>query len=83
VFSQSFRSAIRTGLVDGRSFSFSEDQFVRGVLPILDVVRKTGAKTLAEIAGALNDRGVRSASGGQWHRSAVLNLLARAQSCEA
>jgi hypothetical protein len=37
---------------------------------------------LAQIADALNQRGVRSASGGVWHRSAVRNLLARAQTCE-
>ena len=58
------------------------DQFVRGVLPILDAVRRTGAASLADIATALNERGVRSASGGIWHRSAVRNLLARAQPYE-
>jgi DNA invertase Pin-like site-specific DNA recombinase len=58
------------------------DEFVRGVLPILDAVRNSGAESLAEIADALNSRGVRSACGGRWHRSAVRNLLARAQ-CEA
>lgn len=58
------------------------DQFVRGVLPILDAVLRSGAETLAEIAAALNHRGVRSASGGKGHRSAVRNPLARAHSCE-
>ena len=61
----------------------SADQFAAAVLPILDAVRRSGAQSLAEIAEALNDRGVRSASGGIWHRSAVRNLLARAQSCDA
>jgi DNA invertase Pin-like site-specific DNA recombinase len=59
------------------------DAFVAGVLPTLLAVRKAGAKTLAEIAEALNERGVGSAGGGKWHRSAVRNLLTRAQSCEA
>ena len=54
----------------------SANQFAAGVLPILDAVRRSGAQSLAEIAEALNDRGVRSASGGEWHRSAVRNLLA-------
>jgi DNA invertase Pin-like site-specific DNA recombinase len=58
------------------------DRFVRGVLPTLDAVRKSGAMSLAEITNALNGRGVRSASGGRWHRSSVRNLLVRAQSCE-
>ena len=57
-------------------------EFAAGVLPILKTVQKAGATTLAEIAEALNERNVRSASGGKWHRSAVRNLLARAQSCE-
>ena len=38
---------------------------------------------LAQIADALNARGIQSASGGRWHRSAVRNLLVRANSCEA
>jgi DNA invertase Pin-like site-specific DNA recombinase len=59
------------------------EQFAKCVLPVLEAVRKAGALTLTEIADALNSRGVRSATGGVWHRSAVRNLLARAQSCEA
>lgn len=59
------------------------DRFVKGVLPTLHAVRKSGAVSLAEIATALNERGVRSASGGKWHRSSVRNLLFRAQSCDA
>jgi DNA invertase Pin-like site-specific DNA recombinase len=57
--------------------------FAASILPALNSVRKAGATTLAEIAEALNERGVRPANGGKWHRSAVRNLLARAQSCEA
>jgi DNA invertase Pin-like site-specific DNA recombinase len=59
------------------------DQFAAGLLPMLEAVRRAGATSLGEIAQALNERGVRSASGGKWHRSAVRNLLVRAQSCEA
>jgi DNA invertase Pin-like site-specific DNA recombinase len=59
------------------------DQFANGILPIVDALRKAGASSLADIADALNARGVRSATGGDWHRSAVRNLLARAQFCEA
>ena len=42
----------------------------------------SGATSLAAIANGLNERGVKSASGGKWHRSAVRNLLARVKSCE-
>lgn len=58
------------------------DQFVKGVQPVLDAVRRSGATSLAEIANALNERGVRSIHGGVWHRSAVRNLLVRVQSYE-
>jgi len=58
------------------------DEFARSVLPVLDAVRRTGASSLAEIADALNGRGVRSATGGCWHRSSVRDLLVRAQTCE-
>ena len=59
------------------------DQFVASIVPQLLAVQKSGAASLAAIAEALNERGVRSATGGKWHRSAVRNLLARAESCEA
>jgi hypothetical protein len=57
------------------------DQFAASVFPVLQTVRQSGASSLAEIASALNTRGVRSASGGKWHRSAVRNLLVRPQHC--
>ena len=58
------------------------DRFIASVLPQLAEIRKGGAGSLAEIADALNERGVQSAKGRKWHRSAVRNLLARAKSCE-
>jgi DNA invertase Pin-like site-specific DNA recombinase len=48
------------------------DQFAAGVVPILEAAGKSGASSLAEIANALNARGVRAAGGGVWHRSAVV-----------
>jgi DNA invertase Pin-like site-specific DNA recombinase len=63
--------------------SRAADLFAISILPVVEAVRKAGASSLAEIADALNARGVRSALGGSWHRSAVRNLLARANSCEA
>jgi DNA invertase Pin-like site-specific DNA recombinase len=57
--------------------------FAARVLPVLKTVQKAGATTLAEITEGLNERGVRSAGGGKWHRSAVRNLLTRAQFREA
>jgi hypothetical protein len=53
------------------------DRFVANVLPALRAVQRAGASSLAEIAEALNERGVRAATGGVWHRSSVHNLLAK------
>jgi hypothetical protein len=45
------------------------------VLPIVRQIQATGATTLAQIAEALNVRGVQSARGGAWYPSTVENLL--------
>jgi DNA invertase Pin-like site-specific DNA recombinase len=73
----------RAGLAGRMVQVRAADEFAARLLPSLVAVRKAGASTLAEIAAALNERGVSSASGGKWHRSAVRNLLSSAQSCEA
>jgi DNA invertase Pin-like site-specific DNA recombinase len=39
------------------------DEFVAGLLPIIQAIRSTGAVTLREMASALNQRGIRSAPG--------------------
>jgi DNA invertase Pin-like site-specific DNA recombinase len=55
------------------------DQFVEGLMPVVQAIRSSGAATLEAITIALNQRGIRSARGGRWHASSVANLLARAQ----
>jgi len=70
------------GLIGRRVQASAADQFVTGLYPQLLAVQRSGASSLAEIADGLNERGVRSAKGGKWHRSAVRNLLARAKYCE-
>lgn len=54
------------------------DKFAANVLPNIEAVRKAGAKTLRAIAEALNNRGIRTANGGQWHPTTVKNILDRA-----
>ncbi|MGE3718090.1 MAG: recombinase family protein [Bauldia sp.] len=51
--------------------------FAANVMPIVSSIQATGVTTLAGIALALNGRGVRTARGGQWHVSTVMNLLKR------
>jgi len=51
--------------------------FASNVMPIVASVQATGVTTLAGIADALNGRGVRTARGGRWHVSTVMNMLRR------
>jgi DNA invertase Pin-like site-specific DNA recombinase len=48
-----------------------------GVLPFIDAARKAGCTTLAQLAAALNARGVRTARGGSWHPATVWRVLDR------
>jgi hypothetical protein len=54
------------------------DRFAANVLPIIREAQKAGARTLREIADALNARGIATARGGQWYAQSVANVLARA-----
>ena len=56
----------------------SADAFAHSVLPVVRQIQAAGITGLANIAKALNDRGIRTARGGAWHNSPVRNLLARA-----
>jgi DNA invertase Pin-like site-specific DNA recombinase len=54
------------------------DRYAANVLPIIREAQKAGARTLREIADALNARGIATARGGQWYAQSVANVLARA-----
>jgi DNA invertase Pin-like site-specific DNA recombinase len=54
------------------------EQRAANVLPIIRQIKRAGARTLREIADALNARGVQTARGGQWYATTVSNVLARA-----
>ena len=56
------------------------DEFASSLIPVVDAIRASGALTLASMAVELNRRGIRSARGGQWHRSSVANLIGRTNS---
>jgi len=54
------------------------DAFAANVLPIIRELNAKGVITLQGIADALNERGVKTARGGDWRPSTVSNILARA-----
>lgn len=53
------------------------DAFAANIMPIVRQIRAAGAASMASIATALNDRGIKTARGGAWHASTVHNLLKR------
>jgi DNA invertase Pin-like site-specific DNA recombinase len=54
------------------------DRHTRDVLPYIEAAKKAGARSLNEIAQALINRGVATASGGDcWDATAVKRILAR------
>ena len=61
------------------ALSRTADEFAFGLIPVLQAIRASGARSLAAIAMELNRRGIRSARGGSWHRSSAGNLLLRAR----
>jgi 2,3-bisphosphoglycerate-independent phosphoglycerate mutase len=58
-------------------------RFAANLLPIIRSIQSAGPIGMVAIAKLLNDRGVRTARGGQWHVLSVANLLARANNCVA
>jgi len=55
------------------------DRFAANVVPIIEAIRRTGVSTFAGIAAALSARGIRSAPGGKWPISSVINLVPRSR----
>src|SRR5262249_10199470 len=53
------------------------DDHAARVRPYIEAARKAGSTTLAQLAAALNARGVRTARGGPWHAASVWRVLER------
>jgi DNA invertase Pin-like site-specific DNA recombinase len=53
------------------------DRHAAAVLPIIQQVQAAGAKTLRDIADALNARGIATPRAGRWYATSVKNLLER------
>jgi DNA invertase Pin-like site-specific DNA recombinase len=55
------------------------DRYAAKVLPTIQRLQATGARSLREIAAALNDLGIATARGKEWQAMTVKNVLARAR----
>jgi DNA invertase Pin-like site-specific DNA recombinase len=53
------------------------DTFAATVAPVIAEAQAAGAKSLRQIAAALNSRGVATARGGKWEAATVANVLKR------
>lgn len=60
------------------SIKGAADKHAANVLPVIRDVQRAGAKSLHQIADALNARGITTPRGGQWYAKSVSNVLARA-----
>ncbi len=71
------RNIGQAGQLGRDALSAGAAQFAANTMPIVAALQASGVTTLAAIADALNNRGVRTARGGRWHVSTVMNLLKR------
>ena len=71
------RNLAHAGCLGRAALARAADQFASSLTPVVQAIRDTGALTLESMAIELNQRGIRSARGGRWHRSSVANLLHR------
>ena len=55
------------------------DRFATNVLPVIRSILSHGPVGMVSIAAQLNERGIRTARGGNWHVSSVANVLSRAK----
>jgi DNA invertase Pin-like site-specific DNA recombinase len=59
------------------------DRSAANMLPIIRSIQGAEQIGMVSIAKRLNERGIRTARGAQWHVSSVANLLARAKELDA
>lgn len=53
------------------------DAFAANVAPVIESIRSSGARTLRDIAHAMNMRGITAPRGGRWYAGSVKNVMAR------
>jgi DNA invertase Pin-like site-specific DNA recombinase len=71
------RRAARGNDASIRAIRRGADEHARNLEPVIASLAREGKFSLGAIAAALNERGMLTPRGGQWHKSSVRNLLAR------
>jgi DNA invertase Pin-like site-specific DNA recombinase len=72
----------QAGQVGRRAQRVEADRFALNVLPVIRSILSRGPVGMVSIAAQLNERGIRTPRGGNWHVSSVANVLARANDCD-
>ncbi|WP_164549845.1 recombinase family protein, partial [Altericroceibacterium xinjiangense] len=62
----------------GAAIKREADAFAANVMPVIAQIRRAGATSYNAIAKALNERGVKTARGGEWAAATVRNIMLRA-----
>src|SRR3954462_7823680 len=71
------------GAIGRQALQAEANRFAKNLLPIIRNIQAGGPIGMVSIAKELNQRGIRTARGGQWHVSSVANVLARAECFQA
>ena len=71
------RRAAKGNMASRQMAQANADRFAQDLAPVVRQLREDGVVSLGAIAAALNQRGMITPRGGQWHRSSVRNLLDR------
>lgn len=60
-----------------RAIKAAADEHAQNLKPVIDALATDGVTSLGAVATALNERGMLTPRGAQWHKSSVRNLIAR------
>jgi DNA invertase Pin-like site-specific DNA recombinase len=71
------RNLAEAGALGRAANKLAADAFAANILPIIRELQASSVDTYQGLADALNRRGIRTARGGQWHPTTVMNLLNR------
>ncbi len=80
---EALRRAAKGNVAAVQTIKSKADSHAMDLKPVIEALGQEGITSLGAIAAALNDRGMKTPRGGQWHKTSVSNLLARMQATKA
>lgn len=80
---EALRRAAKGNVAAVQTIKGKADSHAMDLKPVIEAVRQEGITSLGAIAAVLNERGMKTPRGGQWHKTSVSNLLSRLAATEA